>query len=228
MIKRIFLGSFIFLFFSTSFGAPLESGDFNRAKRIAVYVGTFNPPHLGHQRIAIEGGLAVRADYVLVLPLPTAFHKVESLEFSDRLHMTQLAFAEEKNILVPSGQDNRSARQIIKKIKLYNPNIEFIGLVGSDYVQSKLQWFAQRIFQGISGINTTAVFLRDPAELQALNDIRSENVETYILSEINQESSTEVRKGNISMVNPAVADYILVHKLYMNFSSQSCSTIFTL
>lgn len=226
MFKRAISIAFFILLFTSVFAqaASLNGVDLSRVKRIAVYMGTFDPPHKGHAKLA--RGILEKAgvDYVIVLPLPQAIHKKNALDFEHRLRMTQIAFAEDEHLLVP--EDDRSARKIIADIKALNPEVTVLGVVGSDYLNGKIKWLLNRVYQMFSGIDITAVVLRDSGDFAKLRRIRSSSVESFELAEERPESSTEVRKGNLDLVDPEVKKYIQVHDLYNLGSSQKCSLIF--
>ena len=68
--------------------------------RIGVFVGSFNPPHDGHKRIAdylIDNKIV---DKVLLLPTPNYWDKNNIINVGDRINM--LKFYEDKNIIVDS------------------------------------------------------------------------------------------------------------------------------
>ena len=65
--------------------------------RIAVYGGSFNPPHLGHVAAARAAIEALRPDRLLVMPTNTPPHKQlerNSPSPAERLKLCRLAFGE--------------------------------------------------------------------------------------------------------------------------------------
>ena len=63
--------------------------------RVALFGGTFDPPHLGHLVIAETAREALRLDRVEFLPAPDPPHKTDTPRspFADRVTMVELAIA---------------------------------------------------------------------------------------------------------------------------------------
>ena len=69
--------------------------------RIAVYGGSFNPPHLGHIEAAREAARELKADKLIVVPAARPPHREMELESptpEQRLALTKLAFGDIPNV----------------------------------------------------------------------------------------------------------------------------------
>ena len=65
--------------------------------RIGIFGGTFNPPHKGHKRMALEMMRAASLDKILIIPTFTPPHKTapELAGTKDRMKMCELLFSED-------------------------------------------------------------------------------------------------------------------------------------
>lgn len=205
--------------------ASLDEVDLTKAKRIAIYMGTFDPPHRGHNSIARTALADLNVDYVLVLPVENPVHKPGATPFLHRLRMVQIAFSRDNAIAVPARGDTRGPRDIVRDIKLKNPRVEFLGIVGSDYAASPFMWWLTRFSHKWIGAKITAVILRNADQLEALQRLRSNTVETFV-GEVRKESSTQVRSGSFEMVEPEVMEYIKDSLLYPSGLARACEAIF--
>ena len=63
-------------------------------ERIAIYGGTFNPPHIAHVRACKAFLDRIKPDKLLVIPdfLPPHKDVADQITSEDRLKMTELAF----------------------------------------------------------------------------------------------------------------------------------------
>ena len=66
--------------------------------RIGIFGGTFNPPHKGHKRMALEMMKSASLDKILIIPTFTPPHKTapELAGTEDRMKMCELLFGEEE------------------------------------------------------------------------------------------------------------------------------------
>ena len=141
--------------------------------RIAVFGGSFNPPHKGHVNAAIQAKETLGADKLLVIPTATAPHKaaVENTPpASERLAMTQLAFqglegVEVSDIEIARGGLSYTAETLLELQKIY-PRDEFILLMGADMLFCfDEKW---RAFEKIIEIAEIGVFAREFGQDEAL------------------------------------------------------------
>ena len=116
-------------------------------KRIGIYGGTFNPPHLGHMQAAAQAVAALRLDKLLLIPDRIAPHKqlpAGSATPQQRYQMLQLAAAGQPNmelsdIELNSDETSYTYKTILKLRKLY-PDDQLILLMGTDMFLSFDSW----------------------------------------------------------------------------------------
>ena len=84
--------------------------------RYGVYVGSFNPVHIGHIKVCkylIDNNYV---DKVLILPTPNYWEKDNLVNINDRVEM--LKFYEDDNIIVDSTHNNFSyTYEVLRSLK---------------------------------------------------------------------------------------------------------------
>ena len=69
-------------------------------RRIGLYGGTFDPPHLGHTEMLLQAKKQLDLDMVIVLPCGDPVHKSGVTNKQQRYEMCKLAFADVDGIFV--------------------------------------------------------------------------------------------------------------------------------
>ena len=112
--------------------------------RVAIYGGSFNPPHLAHQ-LALTCVLAT-AQVDEVWMVPTFKHPFEKqlAPFEDRLRMCELAAARFHGVRVSRieeelGGDSYTLRTM-KALKERHPDHRFSLVIGADLVAERERW----------------------------------------------------------------------------------------
>jgi len=79
-------------------------------RRVALFGGSFDPPHWGHLAVAKAARAALRLDSILFAPVGTQPLKPQgaSASFEQRLAMTQLAIAEESTFCVSLADEPKT------------------------------------------------------------------------------------------------------------------------
>ncbi|MDP4153860.1 MAG: nicotinate (nicotinamide) nucleotide adenylyltransferase [Bacillota bacterium] len=133
--------------------------------KIGIYGGTFNPPHFGHVNLAKNAIKALELDKLLIIPTALPPHKSadESVEQSERLEMTRIAFEEVKDAVVSDIELRRGGISYtidtLNEIKrLVGPEDKLYLLMGSDMFNMIEKW---RQFKDIFKLCTIAVFERE-------------------------------------------------------------------
>lgn len=119
--------------------------------KIAIYGGSFNPPHCGHIEAARTVAEVLEPDKLIIIPASMPPHKElagGSPDARERLELTRLAFAEIPNAEVSDIEILRegksySADTLEQLMKLY-PDAEFTFAMGSDMLLSFEEWYRFR------------------------------------------------------------------------------------
>ncbi len=79
------------------------------ARAVVVFGGSFDPPHVGHRRLAVEARDAIGADWLLVIPAGQSPHKESKTLFDgeQRLELVRSAFADEERVSVSRVEIDR-------------------------------------------------------------------------------------------------------------------------
>lgn len=114
-------------------------------KRIGVFGGTFNPPHMGHSRLVERIRQTVSLDRLLVIPTFLPPHKVSNdlASGEDRLAMCRLAFpgwCEVSDYEIRRGGKSYTV-DTVTALKEAFPQDELVLLIGSDMLQTFEQWY---------------------------------------------------------------------------------------
>ena len=116
-------------------------------RRIGIYGGTFNPPHIGHIRAALGAVRSLGLDKLLVIPDRIAPHKElpeGSATPEQRLEMLRIAFDGVPEIEVSDIELRREGVSYtvdtIMELRQRYPEDELILLMGTDMFLSFHQW----------------------------------------------------------------------------------------
>jgi nicotinate-nucleotide adenylyltransferase len=115
-------------------------------KRIGLFGGTFNPPHLGHLIIAQESLKQLNLDEVWWMPASKPPHKKKVAEISDkhRIEMVKRTIGNNNQFSLSLLEFERSGPSYtIDTIRLLNkmyPDVEFTFIMGGDMVHSLNNW----------------------------------------------------------------------------------------
>jgi nicotinate-nucleotide adenylyltransferase len=115
--------------------------------RVAILGGSFNPPHVAHQLLALWALSTRQADEVWIVPcFEHAFHK-QLVPFADRCAMCELAIE-----LLPAGavrvcrveeQLGAPSRTLVtlQHLRAQRPDCELALLIGADILQETGSWY---------------------------------------------------------------------------------------
>lgn len=116
-------------------------------RRIGIFGGTFDPPHIGHLVAAVEVRDALELDVVLLVVANVPWQKVGSREISaaeDRLAMVRAAVADEVGLEVSDleirrGGDTYTA-DTLADLRADEPDAELFVVVGADAAAGFTTW----------------------------------------------------------------------------------------
>ena len=121
--------------------------------KIGVYVGSFNPPHLGHMKVI---DYLLKYDYVdkiEIIATGNYWDKNNLINIQDRINM--LKFYESENIIINDElNDLPYTYQVLNRLKEKYENDELILIIGDDnlpkfHLWKNYQLFTQNIMQKI-------------------------------------------------------------------------------
>ena len=193
-------------------------------RKTGIFGGTFNPPHLGHVRLAKAAADMLGLDRVLVIPDCVPPHKAEAslADGADRLEMCRLAFSdpvfEVSSIELDRG-DKSYTVETLRSLKEMFPEDEFYLIVGSDMLDTFRRWYRwEEILElaHLCGAGRVKDYVFDHS---SYTDAQRERIQ-FIAIDAVEISSTEIRamlKSNADcsgFIDPKVSEYIYANNIY--------------
>ena len=172
-------------------------------KKIGIYGGTFNPPHIAHLRACEAFYKAIRPDELIVIPTFISPHKeiAGGVSTDDRLQMTKLAFQALPYANVSDIEIKRGGRSYtaITLSELSGEDRELYFLCGTDMILSLDSWYRPDLIFSLA----TVCYIRRENDIE--NDSRiAERISYYkkkygaeiieISAEVTELSSGEIRE----------------------------------
>lgn len=197
-------------------------------RRVGVYGGTFNPPHVAHVRVAEHFAKAMALDELIIIPSNLPPHKEFSgtVRADERLEMTRLAFSHIDSATVSDIEMKRGGKSYtvdtLRALSSVDSDLYF--LLGTDMLLTLDSWYMpDEIFK----LATICYVRRESDPEVALELLRKENEyrERFgakivaIDADVIEISSTEIRnalKGGVDneMIPKSVLEYIRQRGLY--------------
>lgn len=198
-------------------------------KRIGIYGGTFNPPHIGHIEAAKKASEAFGLSELLLVPSRIAPHKElpsGSAAPEQRLRMLQLAVENVPGIQVSDIELRREGVsytwQTLEQLHAESPDAELVLCMGTDMFLTVDQWVqGERILQlaeigvfcrGDKGENRAIAFQKERLTAMGAKVTLAENPPISV-------SSTDLRRMIAfrcadPLLPQGVGDYIRSNGLY--------------
>jgi nicotinate-nucleotide adenylyltransferase len=191
--------------------------------RVGILGGSFDPPHLCHQLLALSTLALEPIDMLWIIPCGDhPFHKKMS-SFEHRRQMCSLAFLRlgpevhvvpiENYLPVPSY-----TVRTLENIHLLRPGIELFLTIGSDILEQMPNWLEPEKLENLSEL---IVYLREGFPIKKIPPLfqKIRIHDGYILPDI---QSTHIRKDfkeppshpNLTLVDQKVFHYIQEQRLY--------------
>lgn len=197
-------------------------------KRIGIFGGTFDPPHVGHLILAAEARDQLDLDSTIWVLTPDPPHKrgKEISSLAHRLRMVELAIADDPAFTLSHVDIERPgphyAVDTVNILRGYYPEETLVYLMGGDSLQNLPQWYQVNEF--LAALDGIGVMRRpgDHVDLSALNGalpLLSDrlNFVTAPLLEISAEQirrrASEGRAYRYYLL-PKIYDYIHQQKIY--------------
>jgi nicotinate-nucleotide adenylyltransferase len=197
------------------------------SKRIGIFGGTFDPPHIGHIAIAEQAKKQLGLDFVYFVPAYIPPHKQQysSTTARHRMNMLQLAVSGRKEFIVSSIElRRRGISYTIDSLKAFKrrfPNAEMVLIIGADNLLQFHSWKSPKV---ILQLALLAVYKRIGYHV-SLKDSPIDF--TLLKGPMLGVSSTEIRhnigKGLSirTLVPHSIALYIKQHLLYSKLTPVS-------
>lgn len=177
--------------------------------KLGIYVGSFNPVHKGHIKVAKYLLNNNYVDKVIMLPTPNYWHKTNLLDVNKRVEM--LKFYENDKIIIDDKNNHyKYTYQVLLSLQEQYPNDELFLIIGSDNIEKLHLWDNLNIIFRFKVI----VLRRDKIQRNEFLKKYEDNF-IYIDNFKNiSVSSSEIREGNYKNLDENVRDYIIKNHLY--------------
>ena len=146
--------------------------------RIAIYGGSFNPPHIGHAEAARAACEALKPDKFLIIPASTPPHKElekNSPTPEQRLEFCRLAFADIPGVEVSDMELRREGKSYtadtVDALRREYPGAEICIVMGTDMFLSFKTWYR---WQYMLDCCTLAVLSREDFDRREIERFREE------------------------------------------------------
>jgi nicotinate-nucleotide adenylyltransferase len=189
--------------------------------RVGVMGGTFDPPHIGHFRVAADVATLKQLDRVIFIPAAQPWQKSGYADAEDRFAMTVLGAASDARFTVSRIELDRKGPtytiDTMSDLAAHLSQAEFFLILGADAAINLGTWHRiedlGRLTKAIAvtrpGFDLSELTLPEGAPVVEVVEVPPVNV-----------SSTEIRaavhRGEPieGLVPPPVAEYIASHHLY--------------
>jgi len=192
--------------------------------RIAIYGGSFNPMHIGHEKIVDYVLNNLNMDKIIIIPVGIPSHRENNLEQSDtRLKICKEIFKGNKKIEVSDIEIKSEGKSytydtLLKLMDLYGENNEFFEIIGEDSLKSLKTW---KNYEELLKICKFIVFRRkDDKNIQIDKEFLNNKNIIILENEYYDMSSTEIR--NMIKNNEDISAFVnkkvkkLIEKEYLD------------
>lgn len=198
-----------------------------KTRRIGVFGGAFDPPHLAHLALLQSAMAELHLDELRVVPTGQAWHKTRTLTASEhRLAMAQLAFSNLPNVLVDAQEIKRRGPSYtidtLRGLAQTEPHAELFLIIGADQAAALTTWRAWQDILQLAIIcvadrsnSTGASTLFDAEKLFPARFLHLK-MPALTISATQIRATISARQPVNTLVLDAVARYIADHHLYQS------------
>jgi len=197
--------------------------------KVGIFGGTFNPPHIGHERSAKLAARLLELDLLVIIPAGIPPHKTlpaGTPPADMRLHMTRCAFENEPSTTISDIEIRKPGQsytiETVSAVKESYPDAELFLLVGTDMYLSLETWFNSEIL--LNSV-TPAVFSRGTDDLEQIGSYSQVIAEKYgtstrtVMNEVVDISSSQIRgmlpqRKGAGYIKDTIYSYIIKNRLY--------------
>jgi len=187
--------------------------------RIGILGGTFDPPHVGHIRMATAALEGLALDRVLLSTAPVPPHKVgvHTLDYARRLAMVERAVEGVRGLAVTRVEESRAPSYTVDLLRACRERTraDLYFIVGADSLAELPTWHMP---DEIVRLCTLVVFPRNgtPVFLALDGDASLVVFESPVIDVSSSDVRDAVVRGEDAgaTVPPRVAEYIARHRLY--------------
>ena len=178
---------------------------------LGIYIGSFNPPHLGHIDVISYLLTNNYVDSVLLVPTGAYWHKQDLVGIKHRINMLKLY--ENNNIIIDSEHNNLKYTYLLMRelIKIYRKYKLYI-ILGADNIIDfdKWQHYEELLNYKIIIMNRDNIDINKYIEKYKTNNFIVINDYQFLPI-----SSSEIRNNlDSKYLSPKVLKYIKEHHLY--------------
>lgn len=190
-------------------------------RRIGIFGGSFNPPHLGHESILesfLHSGLI---DEIWVVPTPDPPHKssADLVAYHHRYRMAELQFSGKKNCFISDFERNLPQPHItwntLQALEAHHRSATFFLCIGGDSWAAFQKWVNYRAI--LEHYPILIAERPENATPDLTGTIHWVSHEPVAISATNIREDIKQGKSRWKdMVQPDVAEYITAQALYLD------------
>lgn len=180
--------------------------------KIGIFIGSFNPPHLGHLDIINYLLNKKYVDKILIVPTKNYWNKTNLIDINKRIAM--LKFYENDNIKVDTSNNNyQYTYQLMRKLKKEYSHDELYLIIGADNIINFKKW---KNYEELLTYNIIIMTRNNIDILKYTSHLTGKFtvVNDYNFTDI---SSTKIRNNvflNKKYLQEDIYHYIIENKLY--------------
>ena len=192
-------------------------------KRVGIFGGAFDPPHIGHLRLAQQCRERLGLEELLIVPTFHSPHKPNpNTDFDHRLEMCRLTFQGKlynvTDIERQIGGEGYTINTLRKIKENYPKGTKFFLIIGGDMLFYFDNWYR---YESILKECSVVAAAREEDSYADLTEKAAELGHVKVLNlPVTEISSTEIRdklqsgEDTSELLTPEAAEYIAENKLY--------------